>query len=250
MLDKILFTVLSIVLTSIFLLSCDSKEEVIVNNIKGLGRIKETILLVEQSKKILPPDWDNLRDINTVDPSIQIDLKYATTDNFMHRVLYDTLTRVFLQKDVALRLSKCQKFLKGIDSTFSLLVYDGMRPLSVQQEMWDALDTLPFNERIKFVSNPKNGSIHNYGAAVDLTIVKNGIPLDMGAGYDDMRKIAYPKYESLFLENGELTETHIQNRKLLRNVMKSQGFMNISTEWWHFNAFTRAESKLKYTIIE
>ncbi|MFT7345430.1 MAG: hypothetical protein ACI9XP_002025, partial [Lentimonas sp.] len=79
MIDKILFTVLSIVLTSIFLLSCDSKEDVIVNDIKELGRIKKTVLLVEQSKKILPPNWDNLRDINTVDPSIQIDLKYATT---------------------------------------------------------------------------------------------------------------------------------------------------------------------------
>jgi D-alanyl-D-alanine dipeptidase len=117
--------------------------------------------------------------------------------------------------------------------------------------MWDALDTIPFNERTKFVSNPANGSLHNYGAAVDLTICdENGVALDMGAGYDDIREIAYPKFENRFLETGELTIQQIENRKLLRKVMLSQRFTNIQTEWWHFNACSRATAKLKYEILK
>jgi D-alanyl-D-alanine dipeptidase len=131
-----------------------------------------------------------------------------------------------------------------------LLIYDAVRPVSVQQKMWDALDTIPFEERTKFVSNPASGSIHNYGAAVDLTISDaSGNPIDMGAGYDDIRQIAYPRLEEQFLASGELTSEQLENRKLLRKVMGSQGFKNITTEWWHFNACSRNEAKQKYTIL-
>ena len=125
-----------------------------------------------------------------------------------------------------------------------------MRPLSVQWQMWNALDTIPVIHRGKFVSNPKNGSVHNYGAAVDLTICdQHRKPLDMGAGYDDIRKIAYPSLESEFLASGELNELQISNRKLLRRTLKSQGFSNIPTEWWHFNAYPRAIAKSKFQLI-
>jgi D-alanyl-D-alanine dipeptidase len=116
--------------------------------------------------------------------------------------------------------------------------------------MWNALDTIPAFERGKFVSNPRNGSVHNYGAAVDLTICKaNKKALDMGAEYDDIRKIAYPSLESEFLATGEITQQQIDNRKLLRRALKSQGFSNIPTEWWHFNAFPRPVVKSKYQIV-
>ena len=189
----------------------------------------------------------NLVDIQKINKSIKVDLKYATTDNFMKIKLYDKLSKAYLQKDVAERLSKCQDFLTSIDSKLYLLIYDAVRPLSTQQKMWDALDTIPFQERTKFVSNPENGSVHNYGAAVDLTICNSkGEPLDMGAGYDDIRKIAYPSLEDQFLASGELTIEQIENRKLLRKVMTSQGFINIPSEWWHFNACPRAIAKTKY----
>ena len=192
----------------------------------------------------------NLIDIKEVNKTILVDLKYASTDNFMHIKLYNRLKSAFLQKDVAERLSKCQSFLAKQNPTLHLLIYDAVRPLSVQQKMWDALDTIPFEERTKFVSNPANGSIHNYGAAVDLTLCDaNGNPLDMGAGYDDIRQIAYPRLEAQFLASGELTNEQIENRKLLRSVMESQGFKNIATEWWHFNACSRNEAKEKYTIL-
>ena len=191
---------------------------------------------------------ENLIAINNKD--IYIDLKYATKDNFMGEVLYSSIKTVYLQKDVVERLYKCQSYLSNIDSNLHLLVYDGLRPLSVQQKMWKALDTLPINQRVKFVSNPKNGSVHNYGAAIDLTICDNNRNvLDMGAGYDDVREIAYPKYEEKFLSTGDLSQQQVNNRKLLRKIMRKEGFRNIPTEWWHFNACSRKVAKEKYKII-
>lgn len=193
---------------------------------------------------------DTLVAVDHFNKNIWWELKYATADNFMHRVLYDTLQTVYVQVEVARRLAKSQEFLTKKNADYHLLVYDGLRPLSVQWEMWNALDTIPVSERGKFVSNPKNGSVHNYGAAVDLTICDpNKKPLDMGAGYDDIRKIAYPSLEAEFLASGELTRQQVDNRKLLRSVLQSQGFANIPTEWWHFNAFSRPVAKRKYQIV-
>lgn len=195
--------------------------------------------------------FDKLVDIQSIDPSIQVDLKYATSDNFMRKKLYFDINKLYLQKDVALRLAQVQKYLKSLHPSYSLLVYDGARPLSVQKAMWDALDTIPVKERTKFVSNPASGSVHNYAAAVDLTICDaKGVALDMGAGYDDIRKIAYPRYEADFLKSKQLTPEHVANRELLRKVMKSQKFVNIATEWWHFNAFSIKEVRKKYVILK
>lgn len=189
----------------------------------------------------------NLVDVLSVDPSIQVDLRYATSNNFMGYVLYDTLRALYLQEDVAQRISACQSYLKKKHPNYSLLIYDGVRPLEVQREMWNALDTVPAAQRGKFVSNPSYGSVHNFGAAVDLTICdQSGTPLDMGADYDDFRDIAFPSLEWKFLQSGELTEAQVNNRKLLREVMKSQNFRGIPSEWWHFNACSRDQAAAKY----
>lgn len=201
-------------------------------------------LAVKNKTEILEP-------VNKFNKSIFIELKYATNDNFMKRKLYDTLKTAYLQLEVAQRLAKVQDELTKINPNYHLLVYDATRPLSVQWEMWKALDSIPVAERVNFVSNPRNGSVHNYGAAVDLTICdKNGKPIDMGAGYDDIRKIAYPSLEAIYLKSGELSIKQVENRKLLRKVMTSQGFRNIPTEWWHFNAFSRDECKKRFSVIE
>lgn len=192
----------------------------------------------------------NLIDIQELDKNILVDLKYATNVNFMKKKLYHRINKAYLQKDVATRLSACQDFLNQIKPGYKLLIYDAVRPVSVQQKMWDALDSIPLKERVKFVSNPKNRSLHNFGAAVDLTICnENGEILDMGAGYDDIRKIAYPKLESYFLNTGELKPFQVENRELLRKVMQKEGFRNIPTEWWHFNACSRKEALLKYHVL-
>jgi D-alanyl-D-alanine dipeptidase len=198
-------------------------------------------------KLLLSSNLVNIEDIN---PKILVDLKYATTDNFMKMKLYARINKAFLQRDVALRLSNCQDYLSKLKPGYTLLIYDAVRPVSVQQKMWDALDSIPPKDRGKFVSNPTNRSLHNLGAAVDLTICnESGIPLDMGANYDDIRKIAYPELESYFLKTGELTKQQIENRELLRKVMRKEGFRNIPTEWWHFNACSRREGLAKYEVL-
>ncbi|MBD3636726.1 MAG: M15 family metallopeptidase [Crocinitomicaceae bacterium] len=191
-----------------------------------------------------------LVNIQDIDSSILVELKYTTTDNFMEKDVYGHMTRAYLQPSVAEDLSKCQAYLKEKDSSLTLLVYDAVRPRSVQQYMWDILD-MPIGEKVKFVSNPANGSLHNYGCAVDLTIAYlDGTPLDMGAGYDDIRKIAYPRYEQAYLDSGMLSLQQIENRQLLRETMRAGGFWNIQTEWWHFNRYNRSTAKSMFEIIE
>lgn len=191
-----------------------------------------------------------LINIHEIDSSILVDLKYSTKDNFMEKDVYGHMTRAYLQKEVAKDLAQCQRYLKSKDSSLTLLIYDAVRPRSVQQYMWDILD-MPIHEKTKFVSNPKNGSLHNYGCAVDLTIAElNGQAIDMGAGYDDSRKIAYPRHEAAYLDSGLLDTNHIANRELLREVMKAGGFWNIQTEWWHFNRYNRDKAKSLFNIIE
>jgi len=192
----------------------------------------------------------DLVDITSMNLNIKVDLRYASSNNFMHTVLYDTLRSAYFQIEVAERLSKCQEFLDSIRPGYSLLIFDGVRPQQVQQEMWDALDSIPIRRRGEFVSNPALGSVHNFGAAVDLTIIdRNGKELDMGAGYDDFREIAFPKLEAQFLKSGELTQNQVNNRRLLRRVMTSQKFINIPSEWWHFNAFSRVTTSHKFQML-
>ena len=236
----------------LFLSSCDTEipYKVIVYD----DKIEEVSVTTIDSNLLLKVEnimtSIGLVELISIDSTVKIDLKYGTSGNFMGVQLYDTLTRLFLQKNVAIRLSKSQRYLDSISPGYSLLVYDGVRPRQVQQEMWDALDSIPVNSRGKFVSNPRNGSVHNFGAAVDLTIVDaNGDILDMGAEYDDFREIAFPKYEARFLKSGELTQQQYQNRKLLRRVMKYSSFYNIPSEWWHFNAYSRNKASHKYQML-
>ncbi len=250
-----------VLLINLLLISCTNVDE---KEIQKAGHsftnsTNTTILSINESKMIKDVVIGELEktlikqglvDIQSIDSTILIDLRYSSLNNFMKEDVYGDLEKVYLQKSVAIDLKKCNDYLKSIDSSLVLLVYDGVRPRSVQQFMWDVLD-LPIHEKTKFVSNPKNGSIHNYGCAVDLTIVTiKGDTLNMGAGYDDIRKIAYPRHELKFLESGDLSREAINNRKLLRKVMKKGGFYNIQTEWWHFNRFNRSKAKLLFDIIE
>ncbi len=193
----------------------------------------------------------DLVSINQTNPEIFVSLAYARSDNFMHEVLYLKWKEAYLQKPVALMLNKAQERLTFMKPGLHLLVYDAARPLSVQQHMWDALDSIPVKERVKFVSSPRGKSLHNLGCAVDLTICDaKGIPLDMGAGFDDMRLIAYPMHEAKYLAEGALTKDQLANRTLLRSVMRYAGFSGIPTEWWHFNAYSKKEALERFQVIE
>lgn len=237
-----------------FIVSCtqDKKEKVIMTEPVGeIYKDQKSVFnkeLNDSIEKILSEI--GLVDIQSINKDILVDLRYSTKNNFMKVVLYDTLQKAYLQREVALKLSKCQKYLDSIRPGYQLKVFDGVRPLQVQYEMWNALDSIPKSRRGKFVSNPIKGSVHNFGAAVDLTIVDNrGDELDMGAGYDDFREIAFPKYEQQFLKTGELIEQQVENRKLLRKVMSSQGFRNIPSEWWHFNSYSRITTSHKFQML-
>ena len=190
-----------------------------------------------------------LVNIQEVEPSIRVDLKYSTTDNFVGIDMYSDLTKAFCQPDVADKLKKAYQYLQEEDSTLTLLVFDAVRPVFVQQKMWDTLK-MPIREKTKFLSNPRNHSIHNYGAAVDISLTtKDGEELDMGTPFDFIGKLAHPREEKRLLKEGKLTQKQIENRVLLRKVMKKAGFFNIQTEWWHWNSCSRNTAKSKYKVV-
>ena len=190
-----------------------------------------------------------LVDVQKLDPTIFVDLKYSDTANFLKKDVYGSFEKAYLQPDVAARLVRAQQWLRQMHPGLSLLVYDAARPVSVQKIIWESLD-VPAGERGKFASNPRNGSLHNFGAAVDLTICDStGRALDMGCPFDYFGELAWPVKEWEMIGSGLLTPTQVENRKLLRQVMAASGFYNIQTEWWHFNACTCDAARQRYVII-
>ncbi len=191
-----------------------------------------------------------LINVQEKEPGILVELKYSSTDNFLNTDVYGDLENAYLQPDVLIKLQKAYQYLITKDSSLTFIIYDATRPVSVQQKMWDIVQE-NYPEKSKYVSNPKNGSLHNYGAAVDITVAKkNGVALDMGTPYDFFGEAAEPQLESILLANGTLTAIQIQNRKILREVMVKAGFIQLPTEWWHYNACPREDAKIKYKILE
>ncbi|PZX54728.1 D-alanyl-D-alanine dipeptidase [Algoriphagus ratkowskyi] len=182
---------------------------------------------------------------------IKVELKYSTTDNFFKQDVYGDLTKAYLQPEVVELLKKAQKMLQTEFPDYTLLVYDGVRPSSVQQILWDNLDK-PDKLKPLYVADPKKGSLHNFGVAVDLTIfdTKADSTLDMGTGYDYFGYPAYPDREKQMLAEGQITKGQVANREILRKVMTANGFSGIGSEWWHFNAFSRKEAGEKFQIIK
>jgi D-alanyl-D-alanine dipeptidase len=193
-----------------------------------------------------------LVNIQTIDPTLMVELKYSTTDNFVHTDVYGDLENAYLQQKPAEMLTKANGFLKEDFPEYRLLIYDGARPLRVQHILWNLLDSIPPARRREFVSSPTETSIHNYGSAVDLTIydLSTKKPLDMGTKFDFFGELAYPKKENQMLKAGKLTPEQVENRKVLRSVMLRAGFTPIESEWWHFNAISRKRAKETYKIVE
>jgi zinc D-Ala-D-Ala dipeptidase len=177
------------------------------------------------------PSWARLVDIRTVNPNIRLDIRYATTNNFLKRKLY-TVAKCALRSSVAQKLALVQTDLEKIG--LGLKVYDCYRPFSVTKQMWEFLPDP------NYVANPARGSRHNRGAAVDLTLVdRTGKELEMPTPYDDFTKKAHRDY------NGGSAQSR-KNRQTLEDAMKKQGFIGISTEWWHFDS----EDWQKFAILD
>jgi D-alanyl-D-alanine dipeptidase len=190
-----------------------------------------------------------LVDVAKMDASIKVDLKYATNDNFLGKIVYNGITGIWLHPDAAAKLLKAAEILKKKRPDCSFLVYDAARPMSVQRIMWNLVKG---SAKSKYVSNPANGGgLHNYGLAVDLTIAdSSGKPLDMGAPFDFFGEEAHINAEDALLTNGKISRNALANRLLLRNTMRQAGFSTIIYEWWHFNACLRNEARRKYKLIE
>jgi D-alanyl-D-alanine dipeptidase len=194
-----------------------------------------------------------LVNIQTINPEILVELKYATPDNFMKKNVYGDLTHAYLQPEMAKKLSQASSFLQQEKPGFKLLVYDAARPNSAQYKLWDALDELkiPARSKTQYVADPKIGSNHNFGCAIDLTVVdQNGKPLDMGTPYDFFGPLAYPRSEQEMLTQGKLTSKQIANRNILRKAMAKAGFTVNTTEWWHFDGMSKKQARAKYGMIK
>jgi len=172
-----------------------------------------------------------LIDIQKVNPNIRIDIRYATENNFMKEKLYPE-ARCLVRKEIAEKLSRIQQRLetKGL----GLKIFDGYRPLSVQKKMWARVPVEGY------VANPAKGSNHNRGMAVDVTLVDtHGKELAMPSAYDEFSERSHRDYEG-----GTPEET--RRRELLEEEMTKEGFVGISTEWWHFDG---PDAK-KYPVLD
>ena len=189
-------------------------------------------------------------DVATLDSTIVVDLMYAGDDNFVGRAMYDGLTHAYLHPDAARALAKAQSLLRESHPSYTLLVRDAARPMSVQRTMYDKVRGTPM---ARYVSNPaRGGGLHNYGVAVDITILDTdtGRELPMGTKVDHLGPEANIDREKELVARGIMIEAERQNRLLLRDVMTRAGFTPLRTEWWHFNLCSRATARLKYRRLD
>jgi D-alanyl-D-alanine dipeptidase len=187
-------------------------------------------------------------DIHTVDESIKVDLVNSDPDkNYFRENFYNGLKKAYLRKEIAQKLSQAQKYLKTQSPEFSIQIMDAARPRSVSKLMFDKMQGTKFE---KFVANPKNGSMHNYGIAVDVTIIDaTGKEIDMGFAPFYKNNLAiywgFAKFKMV-----DLSKKQQENRKLLSTMMKKSGFFPLSYEWWHFDGMPKDEARKIYKIIE
>jgi len=164
-----------------------------------------------------------LVELNRLDPTIKLEIRYATTNNFLGSVFYSE-PRAFLQRPAAEAVVRAHRKLK--EKGYGLLIHDAYRPWFVTKVFWDAT---PEDKKI-FVADPSKGSRHNRGAAVDLTLydLNTGKPVEMVGTYDETTDRSYPDYPG----GTSLQRWH---RNLLRGAMESEGFTVYEAEWWHFD---------------
>jgi D-alanyl-D-alanine dipeptidase len=187
------------------------------------------ILIVLTDCAVKPPkekgDFKETRLVELIrlDSSIKLDIRYATSNNLAGRPVY-TEASAFLQYDAALALVRVNQALrkKGL----GLLVFDGYRPWSVTKLFWD----ITSKQNKQFVADPKKGSKHNRGCAVDLSLfdLVTNKEIEMPGAYDEMTKRSYPNYTGG-------TEKQRAMRDLLRSNMEAEGFQVYEFEWWHFD---------------
>jgi D-alanyl-D-alanine dipeptidase len=165
----------------------------------------------------------DLVELVSLDPTIHLDIRYATADNFVGRPVY-TEARAFLQRPAAEALLRAHRALR--EQGYGLLVFDGYRPWAVTKTFWDVTS----GAQRAFVADPRQGSKHNRGCAVDLSLydLATGREVEMPSAYDEMSERADPGFQGG-------TAAQRAARDLLRATMEKEGFRVEPNEWWHFN---------------
>lgn len=157
------------------------------------------------------------------------DMRYASENNFLKAKVYDCAACYLRLKTVKKLIEANEKFIK---LGYRIKLFDCYRPLDIQKKMWKIVSN-PI-----YVADPKKGSIHNRGAAVDITLVdENGVELDMGTTFDHFGKEAAHTYQ-------DLPELVLKKRKLLKSVMESSGFKTFQSEWWHYDLITEVKDSI------
>jgi D-alanyl-D-alanine dipeptidase len=176
----------------------------------------------KESGQFRDPD---LVDVTKLDPTIRLDIRYATPNNFMGRPVY-TQPRAFLQRPAAEALVRANQSLRA--KGYGIIIFDAYRPWSVTKSLWDAATEA--ERKNNFVANPREGSKHNRGCAVDLSLfdLRIGLEVEMPSGFDEFSERAYPTYQGGTSESRRL-------RDLLRQTMAAEGFEVSNEEWWHYN---------------
>ncbi len=202
-----------------------------------------------------------LVDIQTLDSEIGVELKYATEDNFVGENMYGMLTTAYLLPHFAKKVVEAQRILRERHPEYSLLIYDAARPISVQRRMRKIVEGTPLQI---YVADGQRGGRHNYGVAVDLTIVDGeGKPLDMGAGFDhfgreawvgndnDVTLAAYKAYVERLRREGVISAKAAANRTLLLEIMDSVGLRPYVKEWWHFQErISMSATRERYKLLD
>lgn len=160
-------------------------------------------------------------DLNQQMPGLILDLRYAGTNNFMRQQFYFNTVTTYLRKPAADSLTVINKELNK--HGLGLKIFDAYRPYAVTEKMWEPV------QDDRYAADPKKGSGHNRGVAVDLTIINLNTKeeLDMGTGFDNFSDTAHHAFTNL-------PEAVLQNRLLLKNMMEQHGFKALDTEWWHY----------------
>jgi D-alanyl-D-alanine dipeptidase len=178
--------------------------------------------LTEYQSSIRNDSAKKMVELRKTIPGLVYDLRYATTNNFMHRLMYSPPTRrTFLRQPAARALAAVQQELRR--KGYGLKIFDAYRPYAVTVSFWELIG----DER--YVANPAKGSGHNRGLAVDLTIIdlKSHRELEMGTEFDNFSDSAHHNFNNL-------PPAVLQNRKLLQETMEKHGFTKLETEWWHY----------------
>jgi zinc D-Ala-D-Ala dipeptidase len=171
-----------------------------------------------------PINPGQLVELIKLDPTIRLDMRYATTNNFTGRVLY-TQARAFLTQAAATSFLRAHARARA--DGFGFTIFDAYRPWRVTKQLWDAT---PKGPKKNYVANPKRGSRHNRGCAVDMTLfdLKTGQLVEMPSGFDDFSEKAHRDY-------ADDTPAAAANALRLERYMTAEGFFGMSNEWWHFD---------------